>query len=514
MMHSKAQLADILKLIDFGSSVAETDQLLESARVETSVYTELLNDTVDLIPGTKGSGKSALYRIFVDFLPDHLLELRKVVVAHGIQQHGNEIFDAYNDSFIQMSESEFVDFWCIYLISLANEQFIKGPRYSEHLQSCSHEIDAFHRACRAAMIPEFNTPKPLDDVLGWVLAVLNKCRPKPKLTFRPSNGSGEYGVTLWGEQEAQQDKKKTENDKARLPQYAHVIKDSLENVLKKAKLNLWLMVDRLDEIFPRRSPLETCALRGLLRTLRIFESKEIRVKVFLRDDILNQIVSGGKGFTALTHVTSRKADTLCWSEGQILTMIVRRLYAKEKVRNFLDIDSERLVASPEYQENAFYKVFPSTVAHGPKQSNTLRWIYHHTTDGAGVVTPRDVIELLTRAKQRQQDDFSMDPYSKSDFIIGPSAIKYGLAEMSKGKRTTFLQAEFPHLFKHIQKFIGGKTQYSEVALRRILGRDWESIVDDLVSIGLVKKEISPDGQTNIKFPFLYREGLELTQGRA
>jgi len=151
MEHSKNLLAELLKNVDFGSSIAENDTLLETARVETSVFNELLNDKVDLIPGTKGSGKSALYRIFVDFLPGYLLDLRKVVVAHGVQQHGNEVFDTYRSYFKKMNEQEFVDFWCIYLVSLANEQFIKGARYKGHLKKCSQEIDSFHRACRKAM---------------------------------------------------------------------------------------------------------------------------------------------------------------------------------------------------------------------------------------------------------------------------------------------------------------------------------------------------------------------------
>ena len=35
---------------------------MEAARVETSVFSDLLADRVDLVPGTKGSGKSVLYR--------------------------------------------------------------------------------------------------------------------------------------------------------------------------------------------------------------------------------------------------------------------------------------------------------------------------------------------------------------------------------------------------------------------------------------------------------------------
>ena len=63
----KEEAANLLAAINLGSGVAETDDLLESARVETSVFLDLLGDRVDLVPGTKGSGKTALYRMFVDF---------------------------------------------------------------------------------------------------------------------------------------------------------------------------------------------------------------------------------------------------------------------------------------------------------------------------------------------------------------------------------------------------------------------------------------------------------------
>src|SRR5437867_4505919 len=79
MSHKKAELAQLLRGVDLGNSVAESDHVLQfqEARVETSAFTDLLEDRVDLVPGAKGSGKSALYRIFVDFLPDYLLQNRK-----------------------------------------------------------------------------------------------------------------------------------------------------------------------------------------------------------------------------------------------------------------------------------------------------------------------------------------------------------------------------------------------------------------------------------------------------
>jgi hypothetical protein len=135
MLHRNSDLADLLTNLDLGTPVAETDRLLEVARVETSTFRDLLSDRVDLIPGTKGSGKSALFRIFVRFLPDALLRERRVVVAHGVDDPVDPIFEAFRDEFERLSESEFVAFWCIYLVSLAHEQFIKGAP----IRRCANE---------------------------------------------------------------------------------------------------------------------------------------------------------------------------------------------------------------------------------------------------------------------------------------------------------------------------------------------------------------------------------------
>src|SRR5258706_13222312 len=135
----------LLQNLDLGSPIAEQDTLLKTARVETSGYSDLPQDKVDLIPGTKGSGKSALFRIFVDFLPQRLLRDRKVVIAHGVQKHGDNVFHAFKDQFAKLSEDDFISFWCIYLTSLAHEQFIKGNLYRSYLESASEEIEKFRQ---------------------------------------------------------------------------------------------------------------------------------------------------------------------------------------------------------------------------------------------------------------------------------------------------------------------------------------------------------------------------------
>src|SRR6267143_636469 len=510
-MFKKSEIVGVVRNLNLGSSVAELDGLLESARVETSVFAYLLNDKVDLIPGTKGSGKSALFRMFVDFLPSLLLKQNKVVIAHGIEKQGDIVFHAYKDQFEILDEDEFVSFWCIYLVSLAHEQFVKGKSFQSYLKGATQEVDDFRRACSKAGIPEIKAKKSLSEILAWTLSVLKRIRPK--LTYKLPGDGGELGLDLLGNLTEPQLAVTNGGGSHTLPTDISNIRIALEKILQQTRLNLWLMVDRLDEIFPRRSDMENRALRGQLKSLRYFSSDLIRVKIFLRDDILEQIVSSGQGFTALTHVTARQADTLRWSEDQILTMIVKRIYANEHIADFLHVNSARLNASLDYRREAFYKIFPKTVHRGKNQSTTLGWIYSHTKDGRGVVTPRDVIDLLIKARQKEQDDLGSDPTGDTDWLIGASAIIYGHSELSIRKRTTYLQAEFPHLWEDIKKFIGGKTEYDDSALHRVLGKNWERVAEHLISIGLISKSVRRSGNV-YWFPFLYRRGLDLSQGSA
>jgi hypothetical protein len=511
MTYNNQTLSTLLQGLDLGSSVAESDTVLETARIETSAFSDLLNDRVDLIPGTKGSGKSALFRIFVDFLPDFLLNQRKVVVAHGIQAPGDPVFHAFMDRFSKLSEDEFVSFWCIYLVSLAHEHFIKGPRYREFLNDVSAEIEVFRRACANAKIPEIQAKRSLRDILEWSLHVLTSWRPKLKYT--PPGDSGEWEADLFGSKTPRHLEEAEDTAEHSLPQYVNDIKESLEAVLKASQLSLWLMVDRLDEIFPRRSDVERTALRGLLRAMRYFASDSIRVKVFLRDDMLEQVVRTDNGFTALTHVTVRQADTLRWTQDQILAMVVKRFFANDSLTAYLHVNRAQLDASASYRMQSFDKIFPPTVFRGPKQSPTIRWICNRCADGRGVVTPRDVLDLLIRAKQRQQDFYAADPEGTSDHLIGTTAIQYGFEELSKRKRETYLEAEFPHLWKDIEKFLGGKTDYSANSLQSLLGSDWKSTVGHLLAIGFFSKG-KKGGEEVFSIPFLYRHGMDVTQGKA
>jgi len=191
-------------------------------------------------------------------------------------------------------------------------------------------------------------------------------------------------------------------------------------------------------------------------------------------------------------------------------MVVRRIFANKDLFNQFNVDDHLFLSSIEYQRQLFYKTFVDTVYRQPNQSPTLRWIYNHTKDGRGVVTPRDVISLLTRAIQWQRDAFRRDPSEKTERLISASAIVYGLEEMSKEKRSNYLEAEFPHKWVEIKKLLGGGTEYSEAAMRRLFGKQHQDAAEDLISMGVLERA-TRGGEHTFRVPFLYRYGLDCTQ---
>jgi hypothetical protein len=87
---------------------------------------------------------------------------------------------------------------------------------------------------------------------------------------------------------------------------------------------------------------------------------------------------------------------------------------------------------------------------------------------------------------------------------------YGLEELSKEKRTTYLEAEFPHKWDAIQKLIGGGTEYGETAMRRLFGRKYQETADDQVSMGVLERG-TKHGAHTFRVPYIYRRGLDCTQ---
>lgn len=508
---NRSQILSVLKELDLGAGVAEFDELLYAARVETGTFWDLFKDTVDLIPGAKGSGKSALFQLFVKHLRGMMLDQKKVLLAHGVESQGNQVFQHFTDKFEKLTDTEFQNFWYVYFVSLINECLLKDQAYQDFVSPYPKEIADFKRECAKARIPDVKAPQTLTGILEWCFnAVYRKFMPK-KVSV-PINDYGGQMTIEFGRDDATDVDDANETVPGSHPIFVDGIRKALDRLLDRAGITVWLMLDKLDEIFPRWSEVENSGLRGLLTAMYSFRSDRVRVKVFLRDDIFEHLTSDERGFPGLTHIAARMASSLTWNVDDILHLIVKRVFAG-KLGVLYDVDRVRMEANRAYRESCFYMAFPKQVHKGSRKSSTLNWIFTHCQDGRKVIAPRDVVELLIATRDAEIQLLQSNTEGSSAFVFSPSSIVQGFAAMSRKKRNLFLEAEFPHFRDHILKFDGGPAIYSSEKISRMFGKQTTEVVDKLLKIGFLSKSMKKSG-VSLSIPFLYRPAFNIRQTRA
>ena len=143
---TRQEFLKTLNSADLGSAVAEHDTLLYEARVETTAFTDLFRDRADLISGTKGSGKTALYRLISEFERSFMLKSR-ILILTGVEASGDPVFLAFKDQFEDLTELEFDNFWRVYFVALILERFVKNAEFDEIRREADRETQTFKERC-------------------------------------------------------------------------------------------------------------------------------------------------------------------------------------------------------------------------------------------------------------------------------------------------------------------------------------------------------------------------------
>jgi hypothetical protein len=92
-------------------------------------------------------------------------------------------------------------------------------------------------------------------------------------------------------------------------------------------------------------------------------------------------------------------------------------------------------------------------------------------------------------------------------------ISMGLRNSRSASAKSISKPNSRHLWKEIEKFVGGKTDYGAAAVHDLLGADWNSTAGHLLAIGFFSKG-NKGGEEVFSIPFLYRHGMNLTRGKA
>jgi len=479
---------DLLHNINLGNSVAEYDKYLEEYFVTTPAFLDVISGRYDIVRGTKGSGKSA---ILLNLLKgkNNINELDDTILIPATDYQGDPIFkNAFANINLPVNEDKLIDSWKIFLINVIWPQIyeVVGNKTDIEKYLISHKL----------IISPLNLFGKIRFSLSRVLS------PKElKGTFKDPTGFEYSGEVVLAD---------PESEPTNGVNFNYIFRTFNDSISKTGK-QIWVLMDRLDDAFPDNPQLESIALKSLLYAYKdIAGLSNIKIKIFLRDDIYDRVT--GSGFRSLTHVNSNAMPPISWSDEKLLNLLIDRLLFNKNFKEYLITQGydPKTISTNDDREILLLILFRDQVDVGPKSPKTFRWIINHIRDGNGIATPRDLIALVDSARQKQVEDWTLNGVSAEDnFLIAPSALKHAWGIVSADKLKTQLYAEYSHLKPQISKFKGSKAEHNIDTLKQLLGDGWKDIVEELVFTGFLEQLSS-----TWKIPFLYREALGISQGKA
>ncbi len=478
----------LVQMISLGASVAEFDENLDKYFIETDTFASVISDAGDIISGDKGTGNTAIYRI-----------LKRNYRAYP-HLNGVEIVDAFNpqgDPVFQrltygpdLTEEQYRTFWKAYLFSLVGNWIIAkyDSSFNQEMTNLKNTLD-YMGLSATDVTPETifenlhglvtRLTKPSSVEIGMTVTENGIPVVTPKIECGPVREQGDI-IYNWD--------------------YLRV----LDSAIASTDLTIWVLFDRLDEAFSGRQDVEVPALRALMRTyLDLTNLKYIKMKLFLRKDLFRKITKGG--FVNLTHINARKID-IVWDDEDLIDMVVRRILQNEEIRN--------LFGENEDSDKIFSILLPKQIDVGDRKPTTKKWIMSRIRDGNNNRPPRNMIDLLNKAREsqirREQRDARL-----IDVHVGPifeaDAVKRAFTQLSEQRVQDTLLAEAADLAGVIQQFRDGKSEHNPETLRETIREthNYAQIVQSLVDLGFLEEF----GQ-NYKIPMLYRDGLRIKQGKA
>lgn len=491
MVDRAMNLADI----SFGDRVAENEaSKLENYFVKTEPWEKIYSGKADVIFGAKGSGKSALYTLLLARSKDLLA--RNIILLTAEKPKGKTVFsDITNEP--PTSENEFVTLWKIYFCQLI-------VKYLKEEGACSGRAKIVEsKLIEANLIEEENTLKRLVNSA--------KTFAKNLLNIESVEAGASMDLSITGKITfGTPDKGQRDKGYMSIDELLESLSDYLSNVGKTA----WILSDRLDVAFDESLDLEKNALRALFKAYRDIEEYEnIRIKIFLRDDIWKRITKDG--FREASHIT--KSTTISWNEKNLLNLIIMRILDNQQICTEYLIDREAVRDDYDKQVKLYYTLFPRQVDVGERQSDTFNWITSRIRDGLGNIAPRELIhyynEIVVQEKREQDiNNNNIEPRN----IVSRQAIKNAAKDVSKVRTERTLFAEYPHLKSYVTALENNKAEQSSATLSEVWAsstQDAVTIANELSDIGFFEQKIAKT-ENIYKIPFLYRFYLDISQGKA
>lgn len=482
--------------ITFGDRVAENEsQDLSVYFIKTEHWEKVRSGKADIVFGSKGAGKSALYTLL--FKEADQLQQEGTTLISAEKPTGQTVFSEVKNT-PPTTEVEFITLWKIYICQLIIQQLQESGTCTDQAS------DVKNKLVESGLIEEKNTLKRL---VNSAMSFARKIIDLESI----EGGAAPDGSIITGKITF-----KTPTAEKRKLGFVSVdeLLETLNDYLTGKSLRYWILFDRLDVAFDQDAGIEKNALRALFKTYRDIEDLDaISLKIFLREDIWKRITD--EGFRESSHIT--RTTTISWSPQSLLNLIILRAIRNPQITEDYQVNVEEIERSHVEQRSLYYKMFPEQVDIGEKQSDTFDWILNRVRDGLGLAAPREVIHFHNEVINCEKEAISIGARKiEPPNIFSRQSIKAATAEVSKVKTEQNLFAENSHLKQYIQKLDGNKAEQSLETLSHLWGKNNEetkSIAAELVFVGFFEQRAARD-EGIYKIPFIYRPYLRVTQGKA
>lgn len=482
---------EVLRSLDLGSSVAEFDESLEKYFVENEAFHALVNGKADVIAGDKGTGKTAVYRILQKRFGT-MPELDGIEVLAGFNPAGNPIFQKLVQQ-QALTEGQYVSVWKAYVLSLVGNWILEiaGEKHSEKFERLNQLLND------TGLRSKDDKPETIfSKIINSLQRVLTPKKAELEFTF---SETGVPIVTPRIEFGA--------NDSTTLKEVPHEqALRLLDDCLDEIDYSIWLVLDRLDEAFQGFPDVEVPALRALLRTyLDLLDFPRMRLKLFVRRDLFRKII--GSGFVNLTHINARKKE-IVWDESDLMNLLARRI--RDNSAFIKTIGAEALNDS-----ELFYRLFPDKVDQAERKPMSWNWMMSRIRDGNDVKPPRNLIDLVNLAREEQIRAESRTPvHLQENFpLVSADSLKSAHQRLSAQRvEDTLLAETASDTAALIERFRKSKAEHNLETLGTTLGLDGEPLqaaIRQLLDVGFLEAL-----RASWKVPMLYRDGLEVRQGKA
>jgi len=480
--------SDLLKALNFGKVDSESEEDLDKVFIQTDDFSKFVKPDTFVVIGAKGSGKSALFRLF----SRHEASARKMA-----EDGGNSLTDVLTISSYGFKDIPNMDSPEIFakMKSLDfNFQSAWSIYFAYKLVYCLHEKYSIISGELSERILKSDEQVKDNRLLGIIRRVYNKLIgdvPEiESISFR------DFSIRV------SKNKKIVALD---------VIKE-INDYLAKSNKSVWILIDKVDEMFSDEPDFRKKCIEGLFITLIDYIARFscIKLKIFLRSDIWSEL-----NFVNKSHITDKQVK-LDWADNDLCALLVKRACASEKIKRWV-LTKARLSKIDDNFEKCFYQIFDEKAYPGQRESKMLSYMINHCQDGLDIACPREMIIFATESCEKERESLHSDVEEFNYLISGLSA-RDAFPVVSRVKVESYL-SEFPRFKRHFDRFEGQqKTSFSReelLDLMKGLDPSDDSMIRQLFDIGIIRPNTKNVlAAKTFEIPRIYRPGLGIiTSGR-